>query len=340
MLNDYAGKKGARCEDIYVPRLRLKHIDSKRSLMALTRPPRIDKSRNSNEYFGGYFVDVRTLAFALTNSSYSLETACEAFKVTHPKIKFDDHGHVSVENIRYNRGDVLATAELLEKLRVEFDLHPISLEPYKSRSPASIAKAYLRAMGVVPPARKFAISREFIGYAMSAYFGGRAECRIRHSIVPVYADFLSMYPTVNALMGLWWLLTAEKLQIVDATEEVRQFLERATLEDCFKPETWQNLLFFAEIIPNGDIVPVRAPYDPDSAGYNIGVNEISFHEPLWYAGPDLVASKLLSGRVPDVRRLSPSSRGTPSRSASSEVARHNLSRSEDGRFLSGGNRAT
>jgi hypothetical protein len=86
VLNDYAGKKGARCEDIYVPRLRLKHIDSKRSLIALTRPPRIDKSRNSNEYFGGYFVDVRTtLAFALTNSSYSLVTACEAFKVEHPK---------------------------------------------------------------------------------------------------------------------------------------------------------------------------------------------------------------------------------------------------------------
>lgn len=47
-----------------------------------------------------------------------------------------------------------------------------------------------------------------IGHAMNAYFGGRAECRIRRVPVPVvYMDFQSMYPTVCALMNLGKLLT-------------------------------------------------------------------------------------------------------------------------------------
>ena len=304
VLNDYPANGNSRREDPYVPRLRVKQIDSKRSLFAFARPPRIDKSRNRREYFGGYFVDVRTLAFALTNAAYSLQGACEHFKVKDPKLKFQAHGQISADNVTYNRGDVRATAQLLEKLRAEFDLHPIELAPYKSRSPASVAKAYLRAMGVVPPAQKFAnISREFLGYAMSGYFGGRAECHIRNIVVPVvYCDFLSMYPTVNALMGLWWLLTGERLRIVDATEEVRRFLDGVTLEDCFRKNTWPELLFFAEILPDGDILPVRSPYDPDTDAYNIGLNRLYFHEPLWYAAPDLVASKLLAGKVPSVRR--------------------------------------
>jgi hypothetical protein len=49
VLNDYEDKKGARSEDIYVPRLRLKHIDSKRALLGFARPPRIDKLRDPKD---------------------------------------------------------------------------------------------------------------------------------------------------------------------------------------------------------------------------------------------------------------------------------------------------
>lgn len=51
---------------------------------------------------------------------------------------------------------------------------------------------------------------------MNAYFGGRAECRIRRVPVPVvYMDFQSMYPTVCALMNLGKLLTCQRVEIVE-----------------------------------------------------------------------------------------------------------------------------
>ena len=57
---------------------------------------------------------------------------------------------------------------------------------------------------------------------MAAYYGGRAECRIRRWPVPVVpVDLTSEYPSVDALLGIWNILTAQRLDIVDATEEVR-----------------------------------------------------------------------------------------------------------------------
>ena len=137
-----------------------------------------------------------------------------------------------------------ATKELLEKLRAEFDLHPVELAPYKSLSPASVAKAYWRAMNVNPPDKQFNISREVYGQTMTAYYGGRSECRIRRVVVPVvYCDFLSMYPTVNTLMGLWWVLTAQRLRVVDATQEVQRFLDTLTVDDCFNRHTLAEVAF-------------------------------------------------------------------------------------------------
>ena len=222
--------------------------------------------------------------------------------VEHGKEKARRHGVITKEYIDYNRRDVLATLELLLKMREEFDRHPIPLVPCKAYSPAAISKAYLRAMNVTPPGRKFAnIAREIQGRAMTAYYGGRAECRIRKLIVPVvYVDVLSMYPTVNTLMRLWCLLIAERLEVVDATQEVSALLQSATLEQSLKPDFWPKLLFFARIEPDGDVLPVRAEYAESSDTLNIGVNPLVSHTPLWFAGADLVASKIASGKVPKV----------------------------------------
>jgi hypothetical protein len=71
--------------------------------------------------------------------------------VAHGKQNVEEHGKVTPEYVDYARRDVLATAELLEKLLVEFDRHPLALAPTRAFSPASIGKAYLRAMGIRPP---------------------------------------------------------------------------------------------------------------------------------------------------------------------------------------------
>ena len=52
--------------------------------------------------------------------------------------------------------------------------------------------------------------------------------------------------------------------------------------------------------PDGDILPVRTEYDSDSGENNVGVNGMTSIQPIWYALPDLVASKLLTGRTPKI----------------------------------------
>ena len=70
-------------------------------------------------------------------------------------------------------------------------------------------------MGIAPIAERQAFPKRYLGYAQSAFFGGRTSAHIRKVAVPVvYTDFLSMYPTVNALMGLWRFVVAENVSVV------------------------------------------------------------------------------------------------------------------------------
>lgn len=277
------------------PNLRIKHLDSKKSFIgwALSNIPGAPK-------FRGKFVDLRTLSFALTNVPHSLRSAAEVFGCTSRKQVAETHGVITTDYIGYCRNDTATTWDLYGKVCDEFALHPIDTPITSIYSPASLAKGYYRAMGVTPPLQKFDIDDEVYGQVMSSFFGGRAEVRIRHEEVPVtLLDFTSMYPTVNALMGLWHLLTAREIQVVDATDSVRELLDSVTLEKCFDRETWSEFVGIARIIPDGDVVPVRAQYGSDS-GYNIGINYLSYPDGLWYSIPDLIASVLLSGKRPHV----------------------------------------
>jgi len=237
--------------------------------------------------------DLKTLVWALQSKSVSLESGCELYRVPGKKGGYKPTGQVTTDEIDYNREDVGATLRLLNAVRADFDTHPIKLSPTEAFSPASIAKAYLQAMGIIPPLQKFAIPPELLGIAMQAYFGGRAECRIRHTLVPVvYTDFLSQYPTVNTLMDLWSVLTAGQLQIEDATQEVRELLSEVTLERVLDREFWKKFRFFALIVPDGDVLPVRSDYNGQTS--NIGLNPLTSHQPVWYAGPDVVGAVLHS----------------------------------------------
>ncbi|HEV2127314.1 MAG TPA: hypothetical protein VGR22_01705, partial [Thermomicrobiales bacterium] len=144
------------------------------------------------------------------------------------------------------------------------------------------------------------------GYAMAAYYGGRAECRVREVPVPVaYCDFRSMYPSVNTLMGLWRFLTAQRLEVVDATAWAQNFLARTTADDCFRRATWEQLAALVEVEPDGELLPVRAPYSAEQAGYTIGVNPLRATEQvetIWYTLADCLAAKIATGRAPRVRR--------------------------------------
>jgi hypothetical protein len=290
------------------PCMRVTSKDSKAAFFSLTKPVRPEEwpmyKVGAKTRLVCRVLDLRTLAWALFNEPHSLKSACEALRTQNQKdSNHEPSGTVTEEGLRYARQDVRCTVDLLNALKKEFDLHPIKLHPDKAVSPASIGKAYLRAIGMIPPASKFDVPDYIQGIASQAYFGGRAECKIRNAPVPVVlTDFSSQYPTVNSLLGNPEILVAESLTFDDATDEVRMLVENITLDDCFKQDTWKELRFFARIRPDEDVMPVRAEYSDDGVTKNIAVNYFTSEEPIWLSGPDVVQSKLLSGNVPRIEK--------------------------------------
>jgi hypothetical protein len=194
-------------------RIVIEHVNSRMAFIHFGRPRKTDPQDqrpadgippDPHYSYQGRFLDLKTLVSAVTGDPHSLDSAGEAFGVAHPKTQIAEHGVITPEYIDYNRRDVLASRELLERLREEFDCHPIDLDPCDAYSSASIVKAYFRAMGLRRPSGQFrGIPLEVIGQTMTTFFGGRTEARIRKTIVPVVStDFLSMYPTIQSLMEL------------------------------------------------------------------------------------------------------------------------------------------
>jgi hypothetical protein len=307
-------KDGSVHENRHRPRIVIKSLDSKRALMAFTRyqePDRVDLIPEGAEdgkpdagyVYRGHFLDLRTLAFALTNRGHSLASACKAFGVAIEDRKghAEEHGVVTPEYIGYNCQDVRATAALFAAMQAEYERHPIALPITAAYSPASIGKAYMQAMGIRSILeRQPDFPKDVLGFAMAAYYGGRAECRIRQVPVPVvYLDFLSMYPTVCSLLGIWRLLTCARIAVEDATAEVTALLAGITADRCLDPALWRDFVGLVQLEPEGDILPVRAHYGGEAA-WQIGVNPLTGKEPLWYTVADAVASTLLSGKPPRV----------------------------------------
>jgi hypothetical protein len=327
-LFSYVDKAGCECPNPHRPRIAIKLIDSKRALKGFTgsrnpdKPDQIPEDSETaqpeeNYFFRGHFLDLRTLAFALTDRGHTLESACEAFGVEHGKQRPTRHGEVTEEYIDYNRRDILATWELAEKLLEEYGKHPVTLRVTKAYSPASIRKAYLREMEIKAILeRQPNFPKEYLGYAQSAFFGGRASAHIRKVPVPVvYCDFLSMYPTVNSLMNLWRFVIAEKINVIEHCEaEIKEFLQQINADELFKPETWRKLAGFVRIIPNGDILPSRAQYNIESKDWQVAVNHLHAKDDnpdnaLWFSLPDVVASVIHIGHIPkivDAFRIEPS----------------------------------
>jgi hypothetical protein len=113
-------------------------------------------------------------------------------------------------------------------------------------------------------------------------------------------DFMSQYSTVNELLGNWPVLTADHVTFPDATHEVRQLLSGITLERCFERKLWPRFKFFALVRPDHDIFGVRTVYNGTTQ--NIGLNYLTSKEPIWFAGPDIVQSILLTGKVPHIEK--------------------------------------
>jgi DNA polymerase family B len=234
-------------------------------------------------------------------------TICEfspsAFLKT-PTRKAESGGHgkqLTAEYVGYLLDDVQVTWECYENLRDRYLLHALEETPLgKILSEASLGKAYLKQMGVRPFR---GVQPEFpphlIGVILSTYFGGRAEVRWRRKIRQVlYCDFLSMYPTVCTLMGLWRFVIAQGMEWSDATENIRSLVNSISLDDLQRRQFWPLLTTLVRVSPNADIFPVRTKYDGKSQ--TIGLNYLTSETPLWFTLADVIAAKLLGGKSPEI----------------------------------------
>lgn len=288
------------------PRIRVKHLNPKAAMIDFSMPAEQDTPRGERkrqlkvDAYRGHFVDVKTLASALLSGRQSLQSLAAALKTRTQKLTIEKHGTISEAYLDYARVDVQATWECYEALTQRYAEHGLSQAVSKILSEASIGKAYLRDMGIKPllgcdPA----FDRSHFGRILCAYYGGRAEVRNRRVVCEVlYCDFKSMYPTVNALMGLWEFIIGEGIQATESTAETRAFLEGVTEVELQVPATWRRLTILVRVKPSSDLFPVRAKYDGQS--HTIGLNYLTTNTSLWYTLADCLVSKFLTGKTPEI----------------------------------------
>ncbi len=291
------------------PRVQIKHVSSRDSFIQFTAPygqrtSRGDRKKGKKQSVRrGFFIDIKTLAAALTSQSHSLSSLAKTLNVAAQKHDTDEHGRLLTTNyIDYAVQDTQTTWECFVKLKELYELHGLDLTaPHQIHSEASLGKAYLREMGIQPWQKMQPdFPPDIIGNIMSTYYGGRSEIHIRRDISQVlYCDFLSMYPTVCTLMNLWQFVTAQGMDWQDSTDQTRKLLEKITLSDLQDQETWKSLCTIVKVIPNGNILPVRAKYG-DEVQYTIGTNYLTSETPLWFTLADCISSKLLTGSMPEI----------------------------------------
>src|SRR5262249_34909331 len=119
ILSRYQDPKTKRwLPNTFRPRIQLRPKDSKAAFVRLA-------GGDSNQPFrSGRFLDLRTLAWALRNKSFTLESACSEFKVT-GKLDHKPSGRVTKGEIDYCRQDTRATQGLLNALLAEFRKYPL-----------------------------------------------------------------------------------------------------------------------------------------------------------------------------------------------------------------------
>lgn len=293
------------------PRVQVKHLSRTAALIRFAgvegqRTKRsARKRRRKTPVRRGFFCDVRSLARALTARPHSLGSLADLLQTPHRK-SAGDHGEtLTDEYLDYLLNDVQVTWECFEVLASRYEGFGLRDTPVtRILSEASIGKACLRQMGITPwREQQSEIPPTLLGTIMSSYYGGRSEVHVRRQVVRVlYCDFLSMYPTVSVLMGLWRFVVAEGMSWTDATDETQSLVDSVTLDSLGDPAVWRQLTVLCQVEPDCDIFPVRANYEENRAGLSIASNYLTCTQPLWYTLADVLAAKLLGGTTPTIHK--------------------------------------
>jgi len=295
------------------PDLRIESASGRASFMEFVPKRKLDPWELP--FFKGRFLDLSTLTRAFTGVHHSLKSACKVFHTHTRKMDVEELGEVNRRTLLYGRQDVRVTWGLYRKLRNEYERHPFATSEHeraKARataymgelySSASIAKQYLRLLGFRPLLdAQPDFDPEHLGHGSASYFGGRAEIRVRRSDVPITVlDFTAMYASIFILQDLQSLIAGKIAAIEASASELERLLSEVTAERLFDKETWRLFNCLVLVDPDFAILPVRMRMATDEP-YTIAVTPFDAPEGRWYTLADVIASKLLGGRLPKMLR--------------------------------------
>lgn len=252
----------------------------------------------------GRFVELTQAAYAFgAPKNATLAGACAAFGVDFAKDQGVTYGRLDSRLLDYARADADATARLYLAVAAERERHGITADLARLYSPATVAGHYLGAMGITPPMARGDLSPELLGASMGASYGGRMEAPLIGVGVPVVAlDLTAAYANIGALCDLWRFWTAERCVAADVAAELGDFLAAHGLADrCFDPATWKRwAMTLVELVPDGDRLPHRVR---DGSGeWELSHGPLHSDAPMWWSAFDVIASTVLTGRVPRVLR--------------------------------------
>ena len=103
------------------PNIRIKYLSQRASFIQFTGKDANDKAPDR-----GYFIDVKTLAAALTSASHSLQSLTKLLGVTSKEPLEDYGGPLTPEKIAYGLNDVQATWECFAALRDKYDAYGLT----------------------------------------------------------------------------------------------------------------------------------------------------------------------------------------------------------------------
>jgi hypothetical protein len=255
--------------------------------------------------YRGEFLDLSNLAHALTGRHWTLHEALCGF--TGEVIgRHGEYGRITPDSIAHCRQDVQATVSLAETLLDLFDrLHPVSrrrrgghLSETHLYSPGGLTRAYFTTAGLSPPV----VPKNRLGHCTTAFFGGWAEVQLRGRVPTVHVDFRRQYQTVFLLQGLQELLVAERLEFVEDTATVKDFIKNFTPDDLLRPETYPKLNVLCWIKPNGEVLLKRAAFKETGASgsdrFVMAMGPRYSDEPVPAYLPDVLTAMLQPGGGP------------------------------------------
>jgi hypothetical protein len=309
--------------------LRIESLSARAALIVFV--PKTKLRAWERPFFAGRFCDCSATAAAFTGARHSLRSAGAALRAYTRKMRAPELGTIDRRSLLYGRQDVRATWALYKALRAEYVRHPFATfenelhRPKAGRyigelySSASIAKQFFRLLGIAPLlTQEPPFPRKYLGFALAAYFGGRADVRVRRLDVPVRVlDFTSMYPTIVCLQALQRLLVAPRIRAKVVTAEVRQLVGHMAsgnpLALLYDPRFWRRLNCLVLVEPNWATLPVRFRKDAHDRAvgrngkraaepFTIAVTPFNAPEPRWYTLADVIAAVLLGAQAPKIRR--------------------------------------